>query len=366
MLDAIKKLLEEKVINEDMHDSIQTAWNKKLNESKDAVRVELREEFAQKYSHDRKVMVESLDKMISESLTTEIKEFKEEKASLASDRVKAQKKLAENARKFNRFMTAKLAEEIKDLRSDRKLQESGMNKMNGFIAKHLSEEIKEFATDKQDLVETKVKLVSEANKKFSAIKKKFVSESSKRVQKHVSKSLSNELTSLNEDIKAARENNFGRQIFEAFASEFTTTHLNENAVIRKLKGEIQHKDEKLNETFNVAKKYKKLTESKQKEIKMIKENNNRQDLMGELLRTLNNDKKEVMENLLENVQTNRLQNAFEKYLPAVLANKSSSKKPARRKQSLNENVRRTHTGNKSTKPKEQDDNIIDLVKLAGL
>jgi len=369
MLDAIKKLLENNVINEDMHDSIQDAWSTKLTEAKESVRVELREEFAQRYEHDKTVMVEALDKMVSEGLQNEIAEFKEEKSNLATDRVKAQKKLKENANKFNNFMTAKLAEEIRELRKDRKIQQEGMNKMNSFIAKHLSKEIVEFAHDKRDLVETKVRLVAEANQKLTAIKKKFVAESSKKVRAHVVSSLKGELNSLNEDIKAARENSFGRRIFEAFSSEFTTTHLNENAVIRKLRGELATKDTQLNETFTVAKKYKKLTESKSTEIRNINEANNRTQLLDELLMPLNEEKQEVMQNLLENVQTKRLQGAFEKYLPAVMANKTMNEtKPVSKKRKLNESVRSAHTGNKTVKPSEFDrnNNIVDIMKLAGL
>jgi hypothetical protein len=41
-----------------------------------------------------------------------------------------------------------------------------------------------------------------------------------------------------------------------------------------------------------------------------------------LLSPLNKEKQEVMRNLLESVQTSRLKNAFEKYLPAVLEDRS--------------------------------------------
>jgi len=370
MLEAIKKLLENNVINEDMHDSIQSAWTTKLTEAREGVKVELREEFAQRYEHDKTVMVEALDKMMTDNLKQEIVEFKEEKSEMANDRVKAQRKLTENASKFSNFMTAKLAEEITELRNDRQVQMEGMKQMEGFIAKHLSKEIVEFAEDKRDLVETKVKLVAEANQKLTAIKKKFVAESSKKVRAHVITSLKGELTSLNEDIKAARENSFGRRLFEAFSSEFTSTHLNENAVIRDLRSELAQKNKKINESLTIATKFKQLNESKKKQIRIIKEDNTRIETLDELLRPLNEEKAKIMENLLESVQTNRLQRTFEKYLPAVMANKQVQQKlPAkRRKQALNESVRSEHTGNKTVKPSDFDrnNNIVDIMKLAGL
>ena len=112
MLDAIKPLLESGLINEETSVAINEAWASKLNEAKEQVRAELREEFAQRYEHDRSVMVEALDKMVSESLSTEIQEFQSERQAMNEDRVKAQQKLRENAVKFNDFKVTKLAEAI--------------------------------------------------------------------------------------------------------------------------------------------------------------------------------------------------------------------------------------------------------------
>jgi len=364
MLDALKPLLENELFNEEARVEIQEQWDKTLLEAKETIRTELREEFAEKYDHDKTVMVEALDKMVTSGLETEIKEFKEEKADIASDRVKFQKQMAENVAKFNNFMTIKLAEEIKELRKDRKVQMEGLGKVEKFVVKKLASEITEFADDKRELVETKVKLVAEANAKLQKLKANFIAESSKRVQAHVSSKLKSELTSLNEDIKSARENNFGRRIFEAFSSEFTTTHLNENAVIRGLKKDLNLKEKELTESAVKTAKLTTLTESKEKQIRQIKENNSRTELLDELLGPLNGDKATIMQNLLENVQTSRLQGTFEKYLPAVLNNKKVSSK---RKQKLTES-KKSVSGNKTAKPTadEYNNNIVDIKKLAGL
>ena len=72
MLDAIKPLLDSGLINEDVGQELNKVWESKLMEARDQVRSELHEEFAQRYEHDRIVMVEALDKMITESLQSEI------------------------------------------------------------------------------------------------------------------------------------------------------------------------------------------------------------------------------------------------------------------------------------------------------
>jgi len=83
------------------------------------------------------------------------------------------------------------------------------------------------------------------------------------------------------------------------------------------------------------------------------------------LKPLTKEKASVMGELLESVQTDRLQSAFEKYLPAVLNNS-----PARQatKAILSEG-RSEVTGDKTAKvsaPIEDATNVIEIKRLAGL
>jgi len=363
MLDAIKPLLDSGLINEDVSKELNEAWESKLTEAREQVRAELREEFAQRYEHDKNNMVEALDRMVTEGLAAEIQAVGEEKRQLAEDRVKSQIKLKESAVKFNDFMVKKLAEEIGELRKDRKQHNESINKLEKFVVRALAEEINEFAQDKKDLVATKVRLVREARGKLETLKSRFVKESANKMSKAVSHHLKNELSQLHEDIKVARENNFGRKIFEAYAAEFGATHLNENAEVRKLKGQLEARDRQLSEATRIVHKAKRLVESKETEIRMIKESNERASVMEELLGPLNKDKQEVMKNLLESVQTSRLKNAYEKYLPAVLADTA----PKARKV-ISESVS-VVTGDKTVPAapeKEDRSNVIDIKRLAGL
>jgi hypothetical protein len=307
-------------------------------------------------------MVEALDKMVTEGLAAEIQAVAAEKQSLAEDRVRFQSKMKESAQKFNGFLVTKLAEEIGELRKDRKMHTEGLAKLENFMVHALAREIQEFAVDKRDVVETKVRLVREARAKLETLKTRFVRESAEKMSQAVSKHLKAELTQLQEDIKIARENNFGRRIFEAYATEFGATHLNEKAEVRKLYKMIENKDKQLAKAIEVSQQAKVVVESKEREIRMIKETNQRQDLMQELLSPLNKEKSDVMRNLLESVQTSRLKNAFEKYLPAVLEDRS-----VKASKVITENVS-VATGDKSVPSGQQEDrsNVIDLKRLAGL
>jgi hypothetical protein len=368
MLDAIKPLLESGLINEDIGTQLNEAWEIKLNEAREQVRAELREEFAQRYEHDRNVMVEALDKMMTDHLSDEIKEFASERQAMNEERVQAQFKLRENASKFNDFMVTKLAEEIRELRTDRKVQMESQKKLEQFIVHALAREIKEFAVDRQAVVEAKVKLVAEGRQQLEALKAKFIAESANKLNRTVSTHLKGELSQLKEDIKTARENNFGRRLFEAFASEFSVTYLNDKAETRKVMEALARKDEQLAEAKASLENTRRLAEAKEREVRIIKESAQREKAMNSLLAPLNEEKKEVMKTLLESVQTNKLQHAFDKYLPAVLNSGSETK--ATRK-TLAESAIVEVTGDKTAKKTvEVDttevDNVIDIKRLAGL
>jgi len=364
MLDIIKPLLDSDLINEETRSEITEAWEAKMTEAREQVRAELREEFAQRYEHDKSVMVEALDRMVTEGLAEELQQVQAEKQSLAEDRVKFQAKMKESSTKFNDFMVTKLAEEIGELRKDRKMHTESLSKLENFVVHALAGEIQEFARDKRDVVETKVRLVREARRTLESLKAKFVTESAKKMSGAVSQHLKAELGQLREDIQVARENNFGRRIFEAYAAEFGATHLNEKAEVRKLHDIISEKDNKLSEAIKLTQRAKVLVESKEREIRMIRESNERESTMELLLAPLNKEKQAVMRNLLESVQTSRLKNAFEKYLPAVLEDRS-----VRAPKVITESYS-TETGDKSVRVQEEDQiaesNVIDLKRLAGL
>jgi hypothetical protein len=366
MLDAIKPLLDSGIINEGTQQAISEAWEAKLLEAKETVRAELREEFAQRYQHDKQVMVEALDKMVTESLTAELGEFQAEKKALAEDRVKFKRHMVEGSKKFNDFMVSKLAEEIQELRQDRKGYENSIGRLEQFVIKTLAEEIQEFEKDKRAVVETKVRLIAGAKAKLGELQQQFIARSSELVKESVTKNLEAELTQLKEDVQIARENMFGRRLFEAFASEFAVTHLNENKEIAKLQTALQQKEAIIAESRKAVEQASVLVESKEKEIKIIKESADRKTKLAEMMKPLNKEKAALMSELLESVQTDKLQSAFEKYLPAVLNN--GTVKTSAPKAVLAES-RTEVTGDKSAKVTAHesiDTNVIELKRLAGL
>ena len=113
MFDALKPLLESGIVNEETRVAIAEAWETKLSEAREEIRAEMRDEFSQKFDHDKGVMVEALDKMVTENLTTEIEEFQAEKKQLAEDRAKFNVRMVEASEKFDKFMVTKLTEGVR-------------------------------------------------------------------------------------------------------------------------------------------------------------------------------------------------------------------------------------------------------------
>lgn len=362
MLDFVKQLFENNVISEEMKSEIETAWQGKIQENRDQVTAELREEFAQKYEHDKSAMVEAVEAMLADRLQSELGELAEDRQGLIEARARYHKKMKDDSKAMESFVLQNLKKELSELHEDRRLVAENVSKLESFIVDALAKEIAEFHADKKDLAETKVRLVRESKAKFEAIKKDFIERSTRIIEETVSKGLKSEMTQLREDIEAARKNDFGRRIFESFASEYAASHLNEKSETSKLLKAVALKDAELEEAAKVVADAQKLVESKERELRILKEQAQRKEVMSELLGPLAGDKRRVMGELLESVQTDKLRVAFDKYLPAVMnGNSTQSKK------TLTEG--KVITGDKQAQQiggEEKTAEIFDIRRLAGL
>ena len=361
MLDALKTLFENDVVSEEVRASIEEAWDAKIKENRQAVTAELREEFAKKYEHDKQTMVEALDSLVSEKLQSEIEEFAEDRNQLAEAKAKYAVAMRENADLLKTFVLNQLGKEVGELHEDQKAMATKFANLEEFVVEALAKEIAEFYEDKKDLAETKVRLVREAKSQFNEIKKSFVKQSAALVSETVDKQLNREIGQLKEDIETARQNDFGRRVFEAFAGEYTNSLLNEKSETAKLLKVVELKDKQLAEAKAAEQEKQALVESKEAELKKLAENAQRKDTMHELLAPLSKHQREIMTDLLESVQTPKLKTAFDKYLPAVIDGKT----PAKQKAQLTEG--KEVTGNRETKTTDTvDENVINIRRLAGL
>ena len=192
-------------------------------------------------------------------------------------------------------------------------------------------------------------------------KKDFITAASTKVAETVQNGLRSEMTQLKEDIESARRNDFGRRIFESFASEYAASHLNEKSETAKLLRVVAAKQQELEEAATIVAETQKLVESKDTQLRIARDSASRKEIMSELLGPLSGDKKSVMKELLESVQTEKLHSSFDKYLPSVMNGAAPAKKALTEGKEI--------TGNKqaqSISGEERTAEIFDIRRLAGL
>ncbi len=353
----LQELLENAVLGEETREALQEAFSQKLKETE----AKLQESYAARYEHEKNILVETMDAMLTDVIRKELTEFQADKRSVAAQKVKLAQALAE-ARKqsaaetanklkvMEKFMMKQIATELTEFRSDRRsLQEQKqvlaqqlnehqmlteqavaqkVNKLEEFVLRQLSQELREFVADKQALVEQRVKLASEAKQKLNEAKSSFVNRATEVVDRTLNEVIRKELVQWRDDIKVARENNFGRKIFEAVAAEYMSSYLAEGTETKKLQRQLMDIQQQLQEARADSAQKTALLESERKAAHQARERAQRVEVLNELLSPLRGDKRAVMENLLSDVRTTQLKEAFHRYMPTVMNNQAPAPKKA--------------------------------------
>jgi hypothetical protein len=368
MAKKLDEILSESVgLSEDVRTQIVGLWEAKLSEAREEVAATLREEFARKFEHDKGTLVESMDRFLTDKVRVELEEFAEDKRQLVAERVAYKSKLTEHTGMLNKFITEAVAKEMKEFYAEKKAMKENFGKLENFLLKQLAEEIREFRADKKSLVEQKVKMVTEGKQKLQETKTQFIKRAAQIIESNIEKTLRAEIGQFKEDIRVARENDFGRKIFESVAAEFMTSYLNEGTELKKLQKVVEAKNSQLATLSESVKKSRGLMEGLDTKLKATQDLVERQKVMGELLAPLAKDKKAVMKELLESVQTKNLQGAYNKYLPSVL-NEAVVRKTETEKTKLNEASLSVKTGDRAKVAQvvESDEDSTELQRILAL
>ena len=106
------------------------------------ITAELREEFVQKYEHDKGVMVEASEKMLDEKLNEETpRNLQKIEKNLLKSKVPVA--MREKRRSLKNFVVAQLGKEETELHEDQKAMASKFGKLEEFV-EALTKEIAEF------------------------------------------------------------------------------------------------------------------------------------------------------------------------------------------------------------------------------
>lgn len=357
-MDKFTKILKEAHLDSDAQQLVQEAWNEKLNEAREQVSAELRQEFAKRYEHDKGVIAEAVENFVNAELQEAIAAQVEEASKLKEARKQFAKDKAKQLKVMEQFVLKQLAKEINECQEDRKRVMEAASNAKEFIRENLSTEIAEFNAEKKALTEQRVKLLKEGRAKIAQARSQFIKRASKSTQEIVETVLRKEMKDLREDIREAKQNEFGRKLFEAFAGEFGRSHLAEGTELGKQRADIA----------KLSKQVAALTESvqtKDTELAVSKDLLERTRTMARLMKPLGGEKRAVMEGLLESVQTKNLETAFKKYLPTVLGEQRKSsangKQPLRESRAKKPDALKARDGNRRTQLNEE--NQADVVEL---
>ena len=353
--------------------------------------------------------VEAMKGVVVETLRKELSNIAEEKKAIAEQRAKYAKMIAEGKEefasqsnesltKFMQFVESKLSSELTEFMQDKKalaeervkmhkeLRESRLgykqafgeriNKLEKFVLTQLKEEISEFETDKRLMESRRVELETQAKQKLAETQKAFIAKASRLVETTMAQTMNKEMRQLKEDLKVARENNFGRRLFEAFAAEYMTSYLAEGSEVRKLQKQINETKQQVTEAQKKLVEKDKALQQAQRKVQLTEERVERTRVMNDLLSPLPRDQKNVMANLLEGVKTEKLQESYKRYLPSVLRETGSAKSETAKKVLVEAEAKESSvalTGDRQNKMAEiineenkDDPSVIQLRKLAGL
>ena len=189
-------------------------------------------------------------------------------------------------------------------------------KMNDFAAQEMKE-IHEDIDRFRDLeAEYAVKL-TEAKKDLSEQLESDLGELIDKLDTFLEMRLATEFDDLREDLQETRKLEFGRKIFEAFLPEYRKHFVDASATERELR-EAKAKIGKLEGKYN--------------NVKKAKDDLFRKVKMEKVLQPLKGSQREVMETILANVETDKLEEGYTRFIGRVLKEqktetKVNSKKP---------------------------------------
>jgi len=226
-----------------------------------------------------------------------------------------------------------------------------------FVAKKLDEEVAELKAD----IERFRDLEAEYAEKIVEEKHAMAETLSEELEQLINKMdaffelrLTEEFEELREDLEVVKQNEFGRRIFEAFATEFNKSYVDEDSIQSKLAAATA----KLEDAAAT------IAQLEEAQAEMVRESK-----LEKILAPLSGKKREQMAFVLANVETSRLEEAFNHFIGRVLK-EDSSVQPEAGNVALSESATSVVTGNESSEiPAKQaaaGDKYSHLRKLAGM
>ena len=355
--DTLKSILEGMdVLNDETRSALAETFKKTLEEAKVEQEKALRAEMAERYAKEKQAIHAALEQFLEQELTEAVADFKRGIDEVDSMKKQYADKTVAVKEQAAQFVKARLGavEQV----------------IEGILKRELSELHESEKVNRRAYLNaiTEAKAASEADREAFRQKAALVLENIINVQ------VQGTLDELREDIKAARESDFGREIYEAFMVQFRRQFFDSSKEFRALNeakaaAEAETKAVKA-KAGKLVKEARERATAAEGKAKKIEESVVRTRAIAKMLKPLTGQTREKMRHMLEATATENLAGTYRKFLPEMLNEAKKGKQTSRRRK-IEETVVELQTGgqktlNESKDTVEDDDDIVDIKRLAGL
>lgn len=182
-----------------------------------------------------------------------------------------------------------------------KIQEHSEN-VQSLIDEAVKEEIEELKEDLRYYADLEVKYANE----LETFKEEHAEKMSEVVGQLIAETVRDEFAELEQDLTEAKKFQFGKELFEAFQTEYERKRFTESP--DEVRNKLAETEQKLEET--------------QKEADKLR----RDSKLNELLEGLSGSKRRVMETILDRVETDRLEERYNEVIDSILKEEKSGEK----------------------------------------
>lgn len=301
MEELLNKIFESEVLAPEVAARLKKQIGDALAEAKKKGEDAGRADVNARYRDDRARTVEALDRMVTEGISKEIKEFRADRNNLARLQAKMAKAISEA-----------------DSRATKRAK-AAVTAMGAMIDRNLDGELREWRTDVVQSRKASVKALREQQADAERMRNQFIKRGAVVLEALIERNLRKTLTTFHKEIKESKQKAFGSKIFEAFVAEFQSTFFNKDAFARSLTKKLADAGKAVTEAKKAAAAADERAAKAEKSQRQLAEQAARSRKVGSLLATVGDPAaRKQMGVLLEGVHVNDLEKSFKKFLPEVI------------------------------------------------
>jgi hypothetical protein len=355
--DTLKTIFEGMdVLNEETREKLTTTFQKVLDEAKVEQEKSIRAEMSERYSKDKKAIHSALEQFLEQELSGAVADFKSGIDEVDSLKKQYTDKTVAVTAEAKKYVAARLGAIEKVI--------------EGILRRELTELHDSEKTNRRAYLNA----ITETKAKGEHNYERFRAKGAAVLEHIVNTLVQGTLDELREDIKAAREADFGREMYETMYTTFRRQFFDSNKEFRALvqkTNEAQAQAKAIKSKARAAvKEARERAQAAEGKAKRIQESVVRTRTINKMLSGLQGLTREKMKHLLEAAQTQNLPRTYRKFLPELLNEAKKGKKQTRRTK-IEERVLELRTGGakpltETSNTPEIDDEIVEIQRLAGM